>query len=85
MNNFIKMFSIIIGTFIGAGFASGKEIYIFFVQYGIYGFFGLIFSNIISGFILYKTLNLIYENNINIYIFNKCFFVIIFFYYGFWI
>ena len=67
MNNFIKMFSIIIGTFIGAGFASGKEIYIFFVQYGIYGFFGLIFSNIISGFILYKTLNLIYENNINNY------------------
>ena len=35
--NIVKAVSVIIGTIIGAGFASGKEIYIFFGQYGKFG------------------------------------------------
>ena len=31
--NIIKVIAVIIGTIIGAGFASGKEIYIFFAKY----------------------------------------------------
>lgn len=70
MRNFknnIKIISIIIGTLIGAGFASGKEIYIFFARFGLYGIFGLILSNLLIGIIIYKTFLLIKENNINNY------------------
>lgn len=67
LKNNIKIISIIIGTLIGAGFASGKEIYIFFAKYGLYGILGLIFSNFIIGLIIYKTFLLIQEKNINNY------------------
>lgn len=30
----LKILFVIIGTIIGAGFASGKEIYLFFAKYG---------------------------------------------------
>ena len=40
--NIVKAVSVIIGTIIGAGFASGKEIYIFFGQYGKFGIIGAI-------------------------------------------
>lgn len=36
-----------IGTIIGAGFASGQEIRKYFVDYGAYGFFGIIFVSIL--------------------------------------
>ena len=32
----------IIGTLIGAGFASGQEIYLFFYRYGLNGIMGLV-------------------------------------------
>jgi len=38
--NVAKVVSVITGTVIGAGFASGKEIYIFFAQYGKSGLLG---------------------------------------------
>ena len=50
-----KAIFVIIGTIIGAGFASGKEIFTFFNIYGIWGFLGLIISELIIGFVLYKT------------------------------
>ena len=34
MKNVIKTVCVIIGTIIGAGFASGREIYLFFSKYG---------------------------------------------------
>ena len=65
--NNIKIISIIIGTLIGAGFASGKEIYTFFVKYNYLGFFSVIFSCFFIGLIINKTLLLILNNNINNY------------------
>ena len=72
MKNFFKIFFIIIGTLIGAGFASGKEIYLFFVQYGMYGFFSLLISNCIIGIIIYKTF-IIVKNNFGNNFFKKNF------------
>lgn len=37
MKNVIKVVMVIMGTLIGAGFASGREIYLFFGKYGICG------------------------------------------------
>ena len=58
---------VIIGTVIGAGFASGKEIFTFFNAYGAYGFWGLLFSEFLMGFMIYKTLSIIIKNNITSY------------------
>ena len=49
--NIVKAVSVIIGTIIGAGFASGKEIYIFFGQYGKFGIIGAIVSATLTGVI----------------------------------
>ena len=56
IKNNIKLISIIVGTLVGAGFASGKEIFLFFAQYGFFGVFSLIISSIIFFVIIYKTL-----------------------------
>ena len=58
---------VIIGTIIGAGFASGKEIFTFFNMHGIYGFIGLIFSTSIIGFVIYKSLSIIIMHNVESY------------------
>lgn len=57
----------IIGALIGAGFASGQEIYLFFYRFGKNGIMGIILCNIIMSYIIYKTLKVIYNNNINTY------------------
>lgn len=57
----------IIGTFIGAGFSSGKEVYLFFYKYGIYGLFGIIISSFFISLIVKKTLIIIAKNNIKNY------------------
>ncbi len=57
----------LIGAFIGAGFASGQEIYSFFYKYGKNGIIGIILFGAILGIIIYKTLNIIYKNNISTY------------------
>lgn len=56
--NIIKVLSVILGTMIGAGFASGKEIYNFFVKYGLTGIIGIIISGILTGIIIYCTLKI---------------------------
>lgn len=63
MKNILKVSFVIIGTIIGAGFASGKEIYTFFNVYGLNGLIGLIMSNIIMGLIIYKTFAIVIKNN----------------------
>lgn len=60
----LKIILVIIGTIIGAGFASGKEIYIFFVKYGINGIVGAIVSSILMGIIIYFTIEIIKNDKI---------------------
>ena len=64
MKKILKSVFVIIGTLIGAGFASGQEIYIFFYQYGISGIWGIIISSILLGFVTYKVLHISKENKI---------------------
>ena len=45
----------------------GQEIYLFFYRFGINGILGIIICNIIMAIIIYKTLKILYENNINTY------------------
>lgn len=56
MQNILKAVCVIIGTIIGAGFASGKEIYIFFNNYGMKGIFGIAIASILTGIVIYKVL-----------------------------
>ena len=65
----LKAICTLIGTFIGAGFASGKEIYLFFFKYNIYGILGIVISVMFMGFIIYKTLNI--SKNYNIFNYNN--------------
>ena len=58
---------VIIGTLIGAGFASGKEIYLFFNQFGYWGLIGIILSSTFTAYIIYFVLKQIQEKNINQY------------------
>ena len=51
----LKIVFVIIGTLIGAGFASGQEIFLFFFSYGLKGLLGILISSIVMGFIIYKT------------------------------
>ena len=67
MKKILKAVFVIIGTLIGAGFASGQEIYIFFYQYGINGILGIIISSIILGLVTYKVLCICKENEVTNY------------------
>ena len=67
MKNIFKVVFVIIGTLIGAGFASGQEMYLFFFSYGIEGLIGIVVSCILMGLIIYKALCLIDKYNIKTY------------------
>ena len=67
MKNVLKVMLVIIGTLIGAGFASGKEVYIFFNKYGSYGIYGIILSGIIISIVIYKVLKKSINSEINNY------------------
>lgn len=74
MNHILKCLFIIIGTLIGAGFASGQEILIFFNRYGPNGFYGMILSGVLFGLVIFITLYIIDKKNIKKYdelIFNN--------------
>ena len=62
-----KIIFVIIGALIGAGFASGQEIYVFFYAYGIKGLIGIIISSSLIGYIIYKTFKIIQKNDICTY------------------
>ena len=51
--NIIKFVCTVVGTFIGAGFASGREIYSFFFKYGKLGIIGICISSLFIGYFLY--------------------------------
>ena len=61
----LKVVFVIIGTLIGAGFASGQEIYAFFFSFGIKGLIGILISSFIIGITIYKTLQIVHQNNID--------------------
>lgn len=67
MKNILKVVFVIIGTLIGAGFASGQEMYLFFFSYGMKGLIGILVSCILMGLIIYKSLCLIDKYNIRTY------------------
>ena len=67
MKNCIKIALVIIGALIGAGFASGQEMYLFFFSYGKRGIFGIAVSAILLGIIIYKTMIIIKKNKITTY------------------
>lgn len=63
----IKVVFVIIGTFVGAGLASGQEVYYFFYINGIKGIIGILISSILIGIITYKVLKIVTKKNINNY------------------
>lgn len=65
--NILKVVFVIIGTLIGAGFASGQEMYLFFYSYGIQGLIGILISSILMGIIIYKVLIIVKKQNIETY------------------
>lgn len=79
MKNILRVIFVIIGTIIGAGFASGKEIYIFFNKYGICGIIGILISGVIFGVLVYKVFNILlkqreiteYNELLNYLFYNK--------------
>lgn len=60
----IKTIAVIIGTLVGAGFASGKEIYIFFVKYAAAGIVGAIITSILTSIIVYCTILIVKKYNL---------------------
>lgn len=58
---------VIIGALIGAGFASGQEIYSFFYSYGKIGLIGIIITCVLISLTIYKSLKIIYKNKIRNY------------------
>lgn len=63
----LKVVFVIIGTLIGAGFASGQEVYIFFYSYGVKGILGIIISTIVIGCVIYKTFKIIEKKEVKNY------------------
>ncbi len=67
MKDILKTIFVIIGTMIGAGFASGQEIYLFFNKYGTIGILGMIISCVLTGLIIYKVFHIVKTKKIHTY------------------
>lgn len=67
MKNIFKVVFVIIGTMIGAGFASGKEIYNFFIIYGTNGIIGTVLASSIVGYLLFKVFKILEQKQITDY------------------
>lgn len=67
MKDILKATFVIIGTIIGAGFATGQEIYLFYGKAGWIGIITFLISCVISGFIIYKSLSFINKYEIKTY------------------
>ena len=64
----LKIVFVIIGTLVGAGFASGKEIYTFFmVDDKAVGIIRILISSCIIGLVIYKVLKICKDKEINTY------------------
>jgi len=67
MKEILTIVLVIIGALVGAGFASGQEIYAFFYSYGPIGLIGLVITCILIGITIYKSLKIICINEIENY------------------
>ena len=67
MKDTITIVMVIIGALIGAGFASGQEIYTFFYKNGISGLIGTMISSILISSIIYKVLIIIKKHQVKNY------------------
>lgn len=67
MKDIFKVVFVIIGTMVGAGFASGQEMYLFFYSYGLEGLIGIIISSSVVGFVIYKTFKIVNEYSVSNY------------------
>ena len=67
MKNTFKIVFVIIGSIIGAGFASGQEIYLFFNSYGTIGIIGMIVSCLLTGVIIYKVISIVENKSVHTY------------------
>lgn len=67
MRNILILVFVIIGDLIGAGFASGQEIYSFFFLYGSKGIIGILIMSTLITMIIYKSLKIIHINEIKTY------------------
>ncbi len=65
--NVLKISAVYTGTVLGAGFASGKELVNFFVDYGGFGFLGLVISGIFFSLTGFGVLKIVFENKITNY------------------
>lgn len=64
MKSSIKKVFVIIGTIVGAGFVSGKEIFTFFFAYGKVGIVGMCLSCTLIGIVIYCVLKICEKNKI---------------------
>jgi len=62
-----KIIFVLIGTFVGAGFASGKEVFNFFTIYSFNGLISICIFSTLLFFIIYKCLNIKTNLKINSY------------------
>ena len=67
MKNILKATFAIIGTVIGAGFASGQEVYLFFGKYGNIGIAGLFLSCAFFALVIFKTMQFVTKEKISNY------------------
>ena len=67
MKEILSIVLVIIGALIGAGFASGQEIYSFFYTYGEKGIIGIIVTSTLTSVLIYKTLKMVCQNEITTY------------------
>lgn len=67
MKSILKTVFVIIGTIIGAGFASGQEIWLFFNRYGNLGIVGMIIACSLSAILIYSVFRIIQKENITTY------------------
>ena len=68
MKNSFKIASVFIGTFVGAGFASGQEIVQFFVVYDKWGIAGTVIAGLLFGFFCYIALTNVYVMGADAYV-----------------
>lgn len=63
----LKIIFVLVGTFIGAGFASGKEIFNFFTIYSINGLISIFIFSLLLFLLIYKCLNIKTNLKLNSY------------------
>lgn len=67
MKNIITVTMVVIGALIGAGFASGQEIFTFFYKYGTSGLIGTLISAVLISYIIYKVFMIIKKYKVENY------------------